>query len=420
VDATTEALASLLPPWIRIRLAADASPTQSTTPNGSGAVSTTGPNAAPCVTIVVRRPSVVPELLQRPSIDRFASAYIEGDLDVEGDLLAAVSALYALESGGIPLEAIDAAVAASAVTVSQEASPRPVAREDDATAVKHHYDRSNEFFALFLDPRMVYTCAYYPRDDASLEEAQEAKLELVCRKLRLAPGDRMLDLGCGWGGLVAHASRSHGASALGVTLSTAQAEFAAATLDRLGLGEAEASVRRAHWQEVEGHGCFDKVAAVGMIEHVGVARHRALFDRVFGLLRPGGLFLNHGITHPSPGHYSTGMEFLTREIFPGAEFERVSRIASTLEDAGFEIVDVEALGGHYARTTADWLARLTANAARARELVGERTLRAWSGYLAAASVAFRAGWIDLHQVLARKPDRSAPRTAERRPLAPAK
>jgi cyclopropane-fatty-acyl-phospholipid synthase len=351
------------------------------------------------VTIVIRSESVLVALAECPSLLGFAEAFVRGDVDVRGDFLRALEAAYSIDA------------------LAQALVPPPTEpkRPSDADAIRFHYDISNDFYALFLDRRMVYTCAYYRHPDASLEEAQEAKLDLVCRKLRLAPGEHLLDVGAGWGSLTGWAAARYGTETLGVTLSRAQADHAAAMLRDAGLAD-RARVEHRDYRDVAGEAAFDKIAAVGVIEHVGVANYPAYFQRLHRLLRPGGLLLNHGITHPAPGRYSTGMTFLTRNVFPGTEFERVSNVAARMEDAGFQILDVEGLGGHYARTTAEWLARLQARADEARRLVGERTYRTWIGYLAAASVAFRAGEIDIHQIVARRADPSEPRAPESREL----
>jgi len=344
-------------------------------------------------TVVFRSAPSLAALVAAPSLAAFGEAFVAGEIEVEGDLVAALEAAYAA----------DALVPARA--------PEAAARPPDDEAVRHHYDLPAEFFALFLDRRMVYTCAYYRRAGATLDEAQEAKLDLVCRKLGLASGDRLLDVGCGWGALTAWAAERYGTDALGVTLSEPQAAWARRMLTATGL-ERRVRVEHADYRAVAGAARFDKIAAVGVIEHVGVARYPAYFAHLYRLLRPGGLVLNHGITHATPGRHSSGMAFLTRHVFPGAEFERVGHVVARMEEAGFRVLDVESLGGHYAETTATWLARLQARAGAARALVGDGRYRTWVAYLAAATVAFRAGWIDLHQVLACRPDPAAPRRAD--------
>jgi len=285
----------------------------------------------------------------------------------------------------------------------------------DRDAISFHYDVSNDFYALFLDRRMVYTCAYYRRPDGGLDQAQEDKLDLVCRKLRLAPGERLLDIGCGWGALVMWAAERYGVEAHGVTLSAAQAAWAEIAIRRAGL-EDRARVEHLDYRELPAGLRFDKIAAVGVIEHVGIKNYPAYFARVHELLEPGGLFLNHGITHEKHWRRTSQIEFLERHVFPNAELDNVTHTLDVLEQARFEVLDVEALRAHYARTTRQWVERLQANADRARALVGERVYRTWVLYLAAAAVSFAQGSIGLYQVVAGRADdaalRAVPTTRE--------
>jgi cyclopropane-fatty-acyl-phospholipid synthase len=276
----------------------------------------------------------------------------------------------------------------------------------DREAIAFHYDVSSEFYALFLDPRMVYTCAYYRTPDGDLEQAQEDKLELVCRKLRLRPGERLLDIGCGWGSLVLWAAERHGVEARGVTLSRAQAEWAQAAIRRAGL-EGRARVDHLDWRDLPPAARFDKIAAVGVIEHVGIRNYPAYFARVWDMLAPGGLFLSHGITHEKRWRRSSQTDFLERHVFPNAEIDNVTHTLDVLERARFEVLDVESLRLHYARTTRQWVERLQANAARARALVDERTYRSWVLYLAGASYCFVQGALGLYQTVAARPDPAA-------------
>jgi cyclopropane-fatty-acyl-phospholipid synthase len=348
-----------------------------------------GPSST-AATVVLNSPTALKTLTRHPSLLGLAEAFIARDIDVVGDLMVAVEAAYAVED-------------LTGISADDIAFSMP-----PDGAVRFHYDLSNDFFALFLDRRMVYTCAYYFRPDATLDEAQEAKLDLVCRKLKLDPDDRLLDVGCGWGALTAWAAERYRVRAYGVTLSEAQATHATAMLRAANLRHAQ--VRCGDYRTIDGHACFEKIAAIGLIEHVGTANYGSYFHRLHRLLTPGGLLVNHGITHPMRAPWSTGMAFLTRRVFPGGELSPLGHTISSMEDAGFDIVDVEALGGHYAATTRDWLVRLYANRDRACAMVGEERYRTWIIYLAAASIAFRLGWIDIHQVVARRPD---PRTARR-------
>jgi cyclopropane-fatty-acyl-phospholipid synthase len=334
----------------------------------------------PCAfTVVLHSPAACRRLLVRPTALAFGEAFIAGTVDIEGDLFAAMRALHALRDRPPSL-------------------PWPRRRRRRVEAITYHYDVSNAFYELFLDQRMVYTCAYYRDPNADLDQAQADKLDLVCRKLRLAPGERLLDLGCGWGALVMWAAAHYGVRAHGVTLSAAQAEWAQRAIRRAGLGD-RARVEHADYQELDGADRFEKIAAIGLIEHLGAAAYPAYFGRVHELLVPGGLFLNHGITNRHGDRRTSESEFLERHVFPGYEIPSVTRVQESMEAAGLEVLDVENLRPHYARTTRVWAQRLQARRAEALALVGERTYRIWVGYLAAASVAFESGWIGLHQIV---------------------
>ncbi len=275
------------------------------------------------------------------------------------------------------------------------------AQERDARAIAHHYDVSNEFYALFLDPLMVYTCAYYRDPDGTLEQAQADKLDLVCRKLRLAAGESLLDIGCGWGSLAIWAAQHYGVRAHGVTLSRAQAEYAAARITALGLDD-RCRVEHLDVRDVPASARYDKIAAVGVIEHVGIPNYPAFFARVHAMLNPGGLYLNHGITHSFHWRPTSHTEFLTRYVFPNGDLAGLTETLVEMERARFEILDVEGLRRHYARTCRHWVERLQARAEEARRLVGERTYRTWLLYLTCSVVAFETSSIGLYQVLMQK------------------
>jgi cyclopropane-fatty-acyl-phospholipid synthase len=275
------------------------------------------------------------------------------------------------------------------------------AKRRDAVAIAHHYDVSNDFYALFLDPLMVYTCAYYRDPKGGLEQAQADKLDLVCRKLRLQPGERLLDIGCGWGALAIWAAQRYGVRAHGVTLSRAQAEFAAARIQREGLDD-RCLVEYRDFRDVPDDARYDKVAAVGVIEHVGIANYPAFFGRVRAMLVDGGLYLNHGITHEFHWRATSQTEFLYRHVFPNGDLAGLTETLTQMEAARWEILDVEGLRLHYARTCRQWVERLRARADEARALVGERVYRTWLLYLTCSVVAFEAGSIGLYQVLLRK------------------
>ena len=288
-------------------------------------------------------------------------------------------------------------------------------READAKAIAHHYDVSNEFYALFLDPLMVYTCAYYRDPDGKLEQAQRDKLDLVCRKLELAPGESLLDIGCGWGSLSLWAAQHYGVRAHGVTLSRAQAAYATERIRAEGL-EDRCRVEYLDYRDLPPTARYQKIAAVGVIEHVGIPNYPAFFAGVRARLEDGGLYLNHGIVHDFHWKRTSQTEFLYRHVFPNGDLAGLSQTLTEIERAGFEIVDVEGLRLHYARTCRQWVARLRERADEARAVAGERTYRTWLLYLTCSAVAFEDGSIGLYQVLTRKHRDpaigAAPRTRE--------
>jgi len=274
-------------------------------------------------------------------------------------------------------------------------------READAKAIAHHYDVSNEFYALFLDPLMVYTCAYYRDPDGKLEQAQRDKLDLVCRKLELQPGETLLDVGCGWGSLSIWAAQHYGVRAHGVTLSQAQAVYAAERIRKEGL-EDRCRVEHLDYRDLPASARYQKIAAVGVIEHVGIPNYPAFFGGVRARLEDGGLYLNHGIVHEFHWTRTSQTEFLYRHVFPNGDLAGLSQTLTEIERAGFEIVDVEGLRLHYARTCRQWVERLRERADEARAVAGERTYRTWLLYLTCSVVAFEDGSIGLYQVLSRK------------------
>ena len=274
-------------------------------------------------------------------------------------------------------------------------------KRNDARAIAHHYDLSNDFYALFLDPLMVYTCAYYRDPDSKLEQAQADKLDLVCRKLRLKPGESLLDIGCGWGGLSIWAAQHYGVRAHGVTLSRAQAEWAAARITREGL-EGRCLVEHRDFRDLPEGARYDKIAGVGVIEHVGIPNYPAFFGRVHAMLNDGGLYLNHGIHHEFHWRRTSQTDFLYKHVFPNGDLSGVSETMTEMERARWEILDVENLGLHYARTCRQWVERLQARADEARALVGERIYRTWLLYMTCSAASFESGSIGLYQFLMRK------------------
>jgi cyclopropane-fatty-acyl-phospholipid synthase len=273
----------------------------------------------------------------------------------------------------------------------------------DAGAIQHHYDVSNTFYELLLGPSMTYTCAVYDSPDSTLEEAQAAKYDLVARKLDLKPGMRLLDVGCGWGGMVRHAVKNYGVTAIGVTLSLEQATWAGLEIKRQGL-EGAAQVRHSDYRDVR-EGNFDAVSSIGLTEHIGVANYPAYFEFLGSKLRPGGRLLNHSITRPNnihPPRVRGG--FIDRYVFPDGELTGVGRIISDLQDAGLEPRHEESLREHYGRTCAAWCLNLVENWDACVAEAGEATAKVWGLYLAGSRLGFERRQIELHQVLAVRPD----------------
>ncbi|MFC9691724.1 class I SAM-dependent methyltransferase [Kribbella sp. NPDC056951] len=271
----------------------------------------------------------------------------------------------------------------------------------DKAAIHHHYDVSNTFYEWILGPSMTYTCAVYPTLDSTLEEAQYEKYDLVARKLDLKPGMRLLDVGCGWGGMVRHAAREYGVTALGVTLSSAQAEWAAAAIKREGL-EDRAEVRYLDYRDVPERD-FDAISSIGLTEHIGVRNYPAYFGFLLDRLKPGGRLLNHSITRPDNRYRSTGA-FIDRYIFPDGELIGSGRIIAEAQDAGFEVRHAENLREHYALTLAAWSDNLETHWDEAVAEVGPATAKIWGLYLAACRVGFERNNTQLHQFLAVKLD----------------
>ncbi|HQR55799.1 MAG TPA: class I SAM-dependent methyltransferase [Burkholderiaceae bacterium] len=344
------------------------------------------------VTLRIRDRSLLPGLAA-PTLEFLGDAFIDGKLDIEGDLVEAMAI------GQSVVEACGFSVAQRAMQAW-----RLHRRGDDRAAIQHHYDVGNEFYQLWLDQRMVYSCAYFRTGRESIDEAQVAKLDHICRKLRLNQGERLLDVGCGWGALVLHAARHYGVSAVGITLSEAQAELARERVAEAGLS-GRVEILLMDYRDLPnrfGVAAFDKVASVGMFEHVGLRNLPAYFRAVAAVLRDRGLFLNHGITASDVESRSVGSgvsEFMERHVFPHSELPHLHVAVREISAAGFETVDVESLRPHYAQTLAQWYRRLEERGADAVRLVPARTLRTWRIYLAGCSYAFQQGWMNVYQIL---------------------
>ena len=347
---------------------------------------------APSVTLTVRDPAVLGQFRQ-PSLGGLAEAYVEGGIDIDGDMAEAIRVACRLVE-----------LSGASLAVRPDLMPAAHEQHTDRSDIYHHYDVGNGFYRLWLDRQMVYSCAYFETGDEDIEAAQRAKLDHVCRKLRLAAGERLLDIGCGWGGLVRHAARHYGVHAVGITLSDQQALLARERVAAEGLQD-RVEVLLLDYRDLPrrfGEGTFDKVASIGMFEHVGLRNLPVYFGTAARMLRDRGLMLNHGITSADVESRPIGSgagDFIGKYVFPNGELPHLSLAVREMSDAGFEVFDVESLRPHYALTLAHWSRRLEERLREAADQVAERTLRVWRIYLAGCSHGFAQGWMNLYQVL---------------------
>jgi cyclopropane-fatty-acyl-phospholipid synthase len=347
----------------------------------------------PTVTLRVPAASAI-KYLANADLAKLGEAYVEGHIDVDGPIGDAIRAAESL-----------------ARRLSGEKKGRtPLlfrnvhSKKNDSAAIRYHYDVSNDFYGLWLDERMVYSCAYFKTGDESIGQAQADKLDHICRKLRLKAGDRFLDIGCGWGALAMHAAERYGVQALGITLSHNQHALANERIRAAGL-QGRCEVRLQDYRDVPGEGMFDKIASIGMFEHVGLKNLPVYFGAIRRLLADGGIVLNHGITSVDPESRAVGLgagEFIGKYVFPHGELPHLSLVIKEMGAAGLEVMDSETLRLHYAKTLEHWSARLEANLGKAHEFAGEKRLRIWRTYLAGCAHAFAQGWVSIQQVLAVK------------------
>jgi cyclopropane-fatty-acyl-phospholipid synthase len=391
-----------------------------------GSLTPLGSNVTGPFELIIASAGVIGSLLRRPTLDNFIRHYVDNGIDFSGGTLIDLGSQLNRGGRSVKLKGREA------FKIAKKLSPFLLARADEAddgqgfageitgkrrrTAdnkafIQFHYDLSNDFYALFLDPEMVYSCAYYTDWNNDVATAQRDKLEMICRKLRLKDGDRFLDIGCGWGGLVCHAAKNYGVTAHGITLSEEQLAFAKDKIKRLGL-EDRVTVELKDYSAMEG--TFDKIASIGMYEHIGLKNIPAYMQKMQRLLAQDGLFLNHAIARRAPKQswfkrkMRPEQKAIAKFIFPGGELDDIGHSIVAMERAGFEIQDVEAWRLHYARTCKLWCERLTANREQAIEFVGEEKYRIWVAYLAGVSLAFSRGTLRIFQTLVSKNAKRAP------------
>ena len=347
----------------------------------------------PTVTLRVPTASSL-RYLMNADLAKLGEAYVEGLLEVEGPIGDAMRAAEGLARrwGG--------AKRGRAPLLFRNVHTK----KTDAEAIRYHYDVSNDFYALWLDRRMVYSCAYFRTGEESIDAAQEQKLDHICRKLMLKPGERFLDIGCGWGALVMHAAARYGVKALGITLSVNQHALANERIKAAGLQD-KCEVRMQDYRDVPGEGVYDKIASIGMFEHVGLKNLPVYFGAIRRLLADGGVVLNHGITSIDPESRAVGFgagEFIEKYVFPHGELPHLSLVVKEMGACGLEVMDVETLRLHYAKTLRHWSDRLEASLDQARAFAGDKRLRIWRTYLAGCAHAFERSWVSIQQVLAVK------------------
>jgi cyclopropane-fatty-acyl-phospholipid synthase len=374
-------------------------------------------------TLVVNRPEALQRFVSAPGQLGLGRAYVAGDLDAEGDLFAALGYLAEHPPRADPGLVVEFARTLGPSRLRPLPPPpeeahirgRRHSKDRDAQAISHHYDVSNDFYRLVLGPTMTYSCGVWRSPDIGLDAAQDAKHELVSQKLGLEPGMRLLDVGCGWGGMVLHAAARHGVRAVGVTISERQADLATKRAADVGLADL-VEIRVQDYRDVR-DGPYDAISSIGMFEHVGLSQLHAYFQNLYGLLRPEGRLLNHAIGRPAqardrlpfptPASPWTKRTFINRFVFPDGELHEVGTVASAMQQDGFEVRHLEGLREHYGLTLRAWVANLEANWDEAVRLAGEGRSRVWRLYMAASAVGFEAGRIQVHQTLAVRPDRGS-------------
>ncbi len=373
-------------------------------------------------TLVLQHPGALRKMFVPPSDLSLGEAYIYNDFDIEGDVEALLPLMEHFLNGhwgkmeqvrfGTRLLSLPKMGQARLADIAPRVHGPVHSKERDRQATNYHYDRSNDFYALWLDARMIYSCAYFATPDDDLETAQEYKLEYLCRKLRLQPGERLLDIGCGWGGLLIYAAKHYGVEADGITLSPQQAKLARERIKEAGL-ENRCHVEICDYREVNKPQGYDKLVSVSMAEHIGKAFLPTYFKEAWKLLRPGGVFLNHGINVHSTAP-TIGRDFIHRYVAPDGELVPIITTLQAAEGGGFEVRDVESLREHYVYTLRHWLRRLDEHAEEARRIAGEMTYRIWRLFVSLGLHEFEVGRGNLYQTLLVKTDKGSSRLPLRR------
>jgi cyclopropane-fatty-acyl-phospholipid synthase len=370
---------------------------------------------SPRFTLILNHPDALRCMLQNSGSDlAISESYIRGDLDLEGDLEAAMPLATYLTGRHWPISTMLQIglnlfhLSANGRSGRNGQTPANLSGElhsveRDRQAVTYHYDVSNDFYALWLDQRMIYSCAYFETTDDDLDTAQARKLDYLCRKLRLHSGERLLDIGCGWGGLIIHAAQHYDVEALGITLSENQAKLANERIARASLQD-RCRVELRDYRDLNETGGFDKLVSVGMFEHVGEIRLPLYFRHAWHLLRPGGVFLNHGIALRASEPWPKGPTFLTRYVFPDGHLVPINATLRYAEEAGFEVRDLESLREHYAITLRHWARRLELHRDEALQVVDQPTYRVWKLFLRGSANGFAAGALNVYQALLLRPD----------------
>ncbi|MGH6814527.1 MAG: class I SAM-dependent methyltransferase [Hyphomicrobiaceae bacterium] len=370
------------------------------------------------LTLTIADPGVIAGLVRRPTLDRLIRSYAHGRIGIEGGTLIDLGLTTGSEEARARFKRFSLrrlirhllpflTVAADAGTRTREFA---AGKGGDSAYIQFHYDVGNDFYRLFLDPQMVYSCAYFTEWPQSLEQAQSDKLDMICRKLRLQPGERFLDIGCGWGALICHAAVRYDVTAHGITLSKEQAAFARSKIAAMGL-DGRVTVALQDYRDVTG--TYDKIASIGMYEHIGRANISGYMTTVRRALSDRGLFLNHAISRRAKQRQRRfgarpEQRALLKYIFPGGELDDIGHTVAAMEQAGFEVYDVEGWRWHYALTTRHWCERLYANRDKAEALVGAPVVRLWLAYLAGCSLAFQRGSARIFQTLAGKSAKGLP------------